>query len=86
MKMQMGSCYLNKCESNSTNEQAMTVRGKEVDTQKAVTMTRDTSPCVLISVHEGLDSGGLVGFLGFMVWFVIVKFFWFAFFKMHMNQ
>lgn len=50
--MQMGSYYLNKFETNSTNEQAMTARGKEADTQK-VTVTSDTSPCVLFSAHEG---------------------------------
>lgn len=56
MKMQMGSHYLNKFETNSTNEQTMTARGKRL-THKKVTVTRDTSPCLLISAHEGLDSG-----------------------------
>lgn len=35
MKMQVGSQYLNKFETDSTNEQTMTARGKEADTQKS---------------------------------------------------
>lgn len=51
--MQMGSCYLNKAEANSTNEQAMTARGKEADTQNS----HHEQGYLTMCSDEGLDSG-----------------------------